>query len=275
MPRATLEEGQTSSVTRSFASRRARPGSAGRRDAVPDPVGAQLVQAGPDAGRPAAAHRHAEPTAARPGSRCGRPARTRPVAPRRSSLLSPNPITPRPAYCAASRASVRASSGCLVRLAAMMTPMPTPGRGAGLRRRVEHEFHGGGEPAEPGRVAGRVDLDFQPARAVGRLVLRGLAQQPADVGLGGAVPTARCRTAAGTGTSPAPRWPSAQPYRPVAGQRRGQLDPVLAGQLHQRRMPHRAGQVQVQVRLGERAERPFHRPSVHRHGRPCRHAPAG
>ena len=48
------------------------------------------------------------------------------VEPRRSSLLSPKPMTPRPAYWAASRASVRASSGCLVRLAAMMTPIPTP-----------------------------------------------------------------------------------------------------------------------------------------------------
>ncbi len=47
-------------------------------------------------------------------------------APRRSSLLSPKPTTPRPAYCTASRASVRASSGCLVRFAAMITPIPTP-----------------------------------------------------------------------------------------------------------------------------------------------------
>ena len=48
------------------------------------------------------------------------------AVPLRSSLLSPNPVTPRPASPAASRASVLASSGCLVRLAAMMTPMPTP-----------------------------------------------------------------------------------------------------------------------------------------------------
>jgi hypothetical protein len=35
-------------------------------------------------------------------------------------------VTPRPAYWAASRARVLASSGCLVRLAATMTPIPTP-----------------------------------------------------------------------------------------------------------------------------------------------------
>ena len=48
------------------------------------------------------------------------------AAPRRSSLDRPNPVTPRPAYWAASRARVLASSGCLVRLAATITPMPTP-----------------------------------------------------------------------------------------------------------------------------------------------------
>ena len=48
------------------------------------------------------------------------------VAPRRSSLESPNPTTPRPAYCTASRARVRASSGCRVRLAAITTAIPSP-----------------------------------------------------------------------------------------------------------------------------------------------------
>ena len=46
------------------------------------------------------------------------------AGPRRSSLESPNPTTPCPANCAASRASVLASIGCLVRLAAMMIPIP-------------------------------------------------------------------------------------------------------------------------------------------------------
>ena len=46
------------------------------------------------------------------------------AGPRRSSLESPNPTTPCPANCAASRAIIRASIGCLVRLAAMMIPIP-------------------------------------------------------------------------------------------------------------------------------------------------------
>ena len=57
------------------------------------------------------------------------------VVPRRSSLDSPKPTTPRPAYCAASRARVRASSGCRVRLAAITTAMPEPGGRARPRGR--------------------------------------------------------------------------------------------------------------------------------------------
>ena len=67
----------------------------------------------------------ADSSPARSGDAEGRPSNSR-ARPRRSSLDSPNPTTPRPAYCAASRARVRASSGCLVRLAATITPMPTP-----------------------------------------------------------------------------------------------------------------------------------------------------
>lgn len=46
--------------------------------------------------------------------------------PRRSSLESPKPTTPRSAYRTASRASVRASSGCFIRLAAITTRMSRP-----------------------------------------------------------------------------------------------------------------------------------------------------
>src|SRR4051794_11415069 len=48
------------------------------------------------------------------------------VTPRRSSLDSPKPTTPRPAYWAASRAKLRASSGCRVRLAATTSAIPSP-----------------------------------------------------------------------------------------------------------------------------------------------------
>ncbi len=48
------------------------------------------------------------------------------VVPRRSSLESPKPTTPRPAYWAASRARARASNGCRVRLAAITTAISSP-----------------------------------------------------------------------------------------------------------------------------------------------------
>ena len=67
--------------------------------------------------------------------------------------------------------------------------------------------------------------------------------------------------------------PLGQSHGPLADQRGGQLDPVRAGQFHQRRVPHRPGHMQVQMRLRQRAQRPFHRPSVHR--RAPRRANAG
>jgi hypothetical protein len=48
---------------------------------------------------------------------------------------------------------------------------------------AEH-LHRRDEVAEPGGVTARRDLQLQPTRAVGRLVLRNLAKQPLDVGLG-------------------------------------------------------------------------------------------
>src|SRR6478672_5453005 len=64
-------------------------------------------------------------TSARPACRAIRKAAANSaVSPRRSSLLSPNPTTepaPSPAYCTASRASVRASRGWRMRLAATTT----------------------------------------------------------------------------------------------------------------------------------------------------------
>jgi hypothetical protein len=99
------------------------------------------------------------------------------VRPRRSSLDRPNPTTPRSTYCAASRASVRASSGCRVRLAAMTTAMPRPvsrwvDRTASSTRSVNAVT-----PAEPGGVPAGVHLDLQPAPAVEDVVLGGLPHQ--------------------------------------------------------------------------------------------------
>ena len=131
--------------------------------------------------RPDAARRRAAPAPGRPARRSGTPAAKSAVLPRRSSLERPKPTTPRPAYCAASRASVRASSGCRVRLAAITTAMPSPVRSRGVPDAVEHQVGERGDPAEARGVAARVDLDLQPAAAVADVVLGGLQHQAAYV----------------------------------------------------------------------------------------------
>jgi hypothetical protein len=124
-PSATLEDGQTSRVTAWLASRLTSSWSAAACTPWPiRPACSSSRQASTLAG----------PTSSPPCGTASRPPRSAmrkagaksPARPRRSSLLSPNPVTPRPAYRTASRARVRASSGCRVRLAAMMTPIPTP-----------------------------------------------------------------------------------------------------------------------------------------------------
>ena len=88
-------------------------------------------------------------------------------------------------------------------------PDPDAGRPGRPRGRVEHQLQHRRQAAEPAGVARRVDLELQPARALGLLVLRGLGEQPADVRRASAPPTWRCRRAAGTGTSRARRRRSA------------------------------------------------------------------
>jgi hypothetical protein len=124
-PRATFEDGQSSSVMSPFASRSTSSGSSTAR--TPCPIRSACSRsmqaatlAGPVSSPPCG-------TSSRPARSAIRNARSKSSAgPRRSSLDSPNPTTPSAAYCAASRASVRASSGCLVRFAAMMIAIPAP-----------------------------------------------------------------------------------------------------------------------------------------------------
>ena len=182
-----------------------RRGRAGRRAARPGRPG---CSAGPSSSPPCGTRaRPARSAIAKAGAKSA-------VLPRRSSLDSPKPTTPRPAYCAASRARVRASSGCRVRLAAITTAMPETGVARGLADRVEDQVGEGGDPAEPGAVAARVDLDLQPPAAVAHVVLGGLPHQPAYVVLACAAPSARRRRAAGSGTSPSRRRPTAPAATP-------------------------------------------------------------
>ena len=130
------------------------------------------------------------------------------------------------------------------------------GSDAGRRRasgqRVQHQLDGRLQPAEPRCVRRGVDLQLQPARAGRRLVLDELAHDPPDL-LGPDEQVARGVV---------------QPLEPVPPAQPGDVDPraagveqagrepaaLLLGQRRERRRPHAPGQVQVQVRLGQRAQ---------------------
>ena len=119
----------------------------------------------------------------------------------------------------------------------------------GLRDRVEHQVGEGGDPAEPRGVPARVDLDLQPPAAVAHVVLGRLAHQPSHV-VGRAQHRAR-HVVQPLEPEPALLVGRRQLRRPVRDQRVGQHDAVALGELEQRGVPHRPGEVQVQVGLGQ------------------------
>ena len=172
------------------------------------------------------------------------------VRPRRSSLERPNPTTPRPAYCPASRASVRASSGCRVRLAAITTAMPSPvDREASSTASSTRSVNAVMPPNRAAYPLGSTWISSHRPPST-HVVLGGLTHQPAYVGLACAAPTGPRRRDAGTGTSPSRRPPTA-----AGGQSStsdvGQVDAVALGQLEQGAVPHGPGEVQVEMRLRE------------------------
>ena len=248
-----MEAGQTSSVTPRAARVSSSAGSSAARTPCPirsAPRASRHARtlAGPSSSPPCGVRQ--QPAALGDAER--RVEVVRPAAP----LVVGQPETrrrPRPAYCTASRASVRASRGCRVRFAAMITPMPTPDASAAVARRVHHQLGERRQPAEPRAVPARVDLDLQPARPLRRLVLGRLADQPADVLL-----VAQHRT--GDVVEPLEPEPAAfvgraQAGRPFVDQSVGQVHVVLASQLDERRVPHRAGEVHMQMGLGQRGDR--------------------
>ena len=156
---------------RSGTPRGARPGRAARgssaaADAVPEPVrragrrGRLRTLSGPSSSPPCGASSSPARSAMREGRR--EVARSTRGARRWRARSRPRPG---PAYCAASRASVRASSGCRVRLAATTTRDAEPGARATPRATASRTSSVNAVmPAEPGGVRRRVDLDLQPAR---------------------------------------------------------------------------------------------------------------
>jgi hypothetical protein len=222
---------------------------------VPDPVRVQVVQAGPDAGRAA------QLTAVR-GEEQRRPGRDAERDRELGRAATPLVVAqPEPDHPAAR--VLRGQPGQRPRLQRVLGPVGRddqadahPGRGGRRVRRVQHQLHRRGETAEALPVAGRVDLDLQPAGPLGPLVLRSLAEQPAHV-LRGAQHRPR-DVVQPLEPEPAALVGRAQPGRPGPGQRFRQVHPVLRGQVDQGGVPHRPGEVQVQVRLGQRGDRPRH-----------------
>jgi hypothetical protein len=128
----------------------------------------------------------------------------------------------------------------------------------GRRRRVpdcvEHQVGEGGDAVEARGVPAGVDLDLQPPATVGHVVLGGLAHEPADVVLG-------AQHRPGDVVEPLEAEPAllvrrGEPWGPVLDQGVRKDDPVTLGELEQRLVTHRAGEVQVQVCLGQRGQRP-------------------
>ena len=129
---------------------------------------------------------------------------------------------------------------------------PRPGRPGGLRRLVEDDLEGGGDATDVRGVRRRLDLQLEPPRALGGVVLGRLTHDPAQVGL---------PADAGPGQVVEPLEPEpaalvrgVQLRRPLVGERLGQGYAALLRQVGKRADPHRPGEVQVQVRLGERRD---------------------
>ena len=232
-PSATLETGQTSSVTPASTTRASSVGVLDRADAVADPVGVQVVQAA--SGRSPARTARRRAAQQQPGALgdLERRRERRRCSPRRSSLDSPNPTTPRPAYCAASRASVRASSGCRVRLAAITTATAIPVARDGVAAASSTRS---------------VNAVMPPKCAAYPLGSTWISSQrdPSAASSSAASRTSRRTSSSVRSTDRATsysRWNRNQPFSSAAdssggqslGQRVGQPDAVLVGQLDQRR----------------------------------------
>ena len=209
----------------------------GRAHAVADPVRAQRVEADRDVLRPGQLAAVRGRAAARRARRSGTPARTPRCGPGARRCDSPKPITPRPGVLGGQPGQgpgiqrvPGAVGGDDHADARRRSPRSPRGRRRAPARRSAVS------PPRCGAYDGRVDLDLQPAGALGCVVLGRLPQQPPDVGLAADAPSGRCRTAAGTGTSRARRSraaPAGAPRRPRRAARAG-APPWLAASSTQR-----------------------------------------
>ena len=114
---------------------------------------------------------------------------------------------------------------------------------------VEHQVGEGGDAAEARGIAAGVDLDLQPPAPVPDVVLGRLEHQSAYV-LGRAQHRAG-HVVEALEAEPALLVGRAELRRPVLHERVRQGDLVALGQLQQRLVAHRSGEVQVEMGLGE------------------------
>ena len=222
-----------------------------RADPVTDPVGGQVLQGGADVVRAeqlAAVRHRRQPGRPRDPERPGEVGRAAP----------PLVVAEAEAHHAA-RPAAGVAHG-------------QPGQGAGIewmphptgsdhqhdghtrcRRGVPggvlDDLEGRGQTAQMHGVRRGVDLELEPPGAVAGVVLGGLVHQPSDVGL-------VAHAGPGDVVEPLEAEPALLVGGPqlgwcAGGQDVGQPDPVLAGQVQQRHRPHRTGEVQVQVGLGQ------------------------
>ena len=201
----------TSSTTPASTIRSSSAGSR-RRTRARGVWAPERVEAGRMCSGAAQLARRAGSAAAPRARRSGTPGRVA-VLPRRSSLESLKPTTPRPAYCPASRAGVRASRGAGARVRGDDDRHAEAGARRGVPDRVEHQVGERRDAAEPRAVAARVDLDLQPPAAVAR---RRPRRPPRPGG------TRRPRCQRPTAPRRRGRWKRNQPFSSAAESRGGQ-----------------------------------------------------
>ena len=217
--------GRPRASTPAAASRSSRAGSSAER--TPWPIRRRPARRGRRPRCPARpARRRAASRSARPGRRSGRPGRSPRSGPAARRWTARSRPRPRPAYCAASRASVRASSGCRVRLARddhADADAGRPGRRA-ARRRAPARRPGSDRQAHGAYDVGSTWISSQPEPSA-RVVLGGLAHQPAHVGLaadhraGGVVEPLEPEPAALVGRAQLRRVRRRRPRRRASGSR--------------------------------------------------------
>ena len=122
------------------------------------------------------------------------------------------------------------------------------------QQRVEHHLDRGVQPAEAGGVRRRVHLELQPADARERLVLDDLGHHPPYLGLGAQQVASLVVQA--LELVPAPQAGGVEVDRGGLEQAVRERDPLLLGKIDKGVVTHPAGEVQVEVRLGERLQSP-------------------